>query len=159
MAEMRIARYRAVTNADICLSRSHGGDNLGDIRTFVLAVRIGVNDDVCAFSEAALKSGAKRLGEAPIAAVAHDVLNAPAACDPGGIIGAAIVDDAILDDVDTRHVARQLRQGIGEDRGFIEARYLDNQFGHEVFNCSRRALVLSPARIGGNARRLSNRKP
>ena len=60
----------------------------------------------------------------------HDVIDAVRARDLRRAIGAAVVDDQPLDDVDAGHLARQLGKRDRERLGLVEARDLDDELLH-----------------------------
>ena len=77
---------------------STGSDEVGDRRTLVLVVGIGVHDHVGAGSEAGVESGHERRREPTVASVRHDVVDTQLAGDLDGAVGAAVVDHEPLDE-------------------------------------------------------------
>src|SRR5690606_345291 len=117
---------------DVRFSGDDWRDEPGDVGAFVLSVGIGVDDDVRARGESRVDSAAEGGGEAPVAAMAHDVLHAPPASDLGGGVRAPIVDHEEFDRVDAVDPPGQGGDGVGKGASFVETRNLDDQLGHDA---------------------------
>ncbi len=67
------------------------------------------------------------IGETPVRAVRHHVVDAELAGHLDRAVGAAVVDDEPLDDVDPRQLARQVGERRRQRRLLVEARDLDHE--------------------------------
>ncbi len=82
-----------VADDDIRFTRGDRRDQRLDVVAMILAVGIGVDDDVSTRRERRVEARLKGGGEAPVAAVADDVVDAVLAGDLARSVGAAVVDD------------------------------------------------------------------
>ena len=128
--EMRVVAHAAVADHDIGIARNHRRDQLGDVRAFILAVGIGVDDDVRPVAKREVDPALECGGEPAIAAVAHYVVHAVLARDIRSAVGTAIVDHQDFDDIHALDRARQGRQRVRQVIRLIEARNLDDELRH-----------------------------
>lgn len=68
---------------------------------YILVVGVGVDDDIGAEPQARVDAGHEGVGEAAIAGMAHDMVDAVRARHLGGVVGAAIVNNQPFDAVET----------------------------------------------------------
>jgi hypothetical protein len=127
---MGISRNAAIADADVGLSCHKRRDNQGDVRAFILTVSVCVDDDVGAFCKTPLDPAPERFCKAAIAAMADDMVDAPAPCDACGVIAAPIVDNTKLNRIDPGQIAREFGEGGRQDRRLVQTWYLDDELGH-----------------------------
>ncbi len=127
---MGIAGNAAITNHDIGLVGKDGRNQPGNVGPFVLAIGIGVDDDIRASGKRRIKATLEGGGQAPVAAMADDMVGAEPPGDIGRAIVAAIVDHQHFDPVDPVDPARQRHQRLGQGLGLVEAGNLNDQLGH-----------------------------
>jgi len=127
---MLVLANRSIANADIGLAFDHGSDDFGDIAAFILAVSIGVHDDVGPFHERSIYSTAERFSQSTIPAVANDVMHSPATRDTGSVVRASVIDDQILNGINAFDRSWQPCERLRQELGFIQARNLYDQLGH-----------------------------
>ena len=102
-------------------------DDRGDILARILAVSIGIDDDIGARRQRCLDTRAERRSEATVGAVADDVMHPPHARNLRRVVGAAVVDHQYLDRVDAVDPARQRGERRGKVFSLVQAGNLDDQ--------------------------------
>ncbi len=84
----------------------HGGDQIGDVVAGVLAIGVGVDDDVGPQPQAGVDAALEGAGQPQVLRVADDVGDAVGCGHLGRAVAAAVVDDQRLDAVDPGHGPR-----------------------------------------------------
>ena len=129
-SEMGIVGDAAVTDHDIGTALDDRRDDGRDILARILAVGVGVDDNVGPGAQRGVEPRLEGGGKAAIGAVADDVMCAPHARDLRRVVGAAIVDDEDLDRIDSGNAARQRGERRRQILRLVQAGNLDNQFRH-----------------------------
>ena len=94
----------------------------GDIRSVVLVVTIGVDNDVGAFAQAIIHSRGERMSQSPVGRETQDVFDTVLPGHLSRAVGAAIIDDQHLDLVNSLDLPRDIPERGGQGVLFIETR-------------------------------------
>src|SRR3546814_17009937 len=103
---MFIVGDAAVADDDVGAPVEDRGDDPGDILADILAVGVGVDDDVGARRERGIDTRTERGGKPAVGAVAHAMMHAPHAGDLPRIVVSAVVADGDFVRVDAVAPAR-----------------------------------------------------
>lgn len=106
----------------------NGAHQLFNVRTAVLVVRIGVDDDVRTQPQTCVQSGEEAPCQTFVAAEGYDVVESQLPCLLNGAVLAAVVDDEIFDGVDAVDVPRQITVCQLQRFFLVVAGNLNNQF-------------------------------
>ncbi len=106
----------------------HRRDQVGDGIPGVLAVGVGVDDDVGPQPQAGVDARLEGAGQPQVLRVADDVVDTVGRGHFGRGVMAAVVDDQRLDAINARHAPRQVGQRPRQHLGFVVAGNLDNEF-------------------------------
>jgi len=92
----------------------------------ILVVRVRVDDDVGSELDSGDQARHERPRQSPVAIHPYDVVDARQAGYVYGSVGASVIDDEQLDDVESLDVTREICDGRRERLLFIVTRNLDN---------------------------------
>jgi hypothetical protein len=104
---MRDPAYTTITNDYVCFLSKNRSHEQRNFLTGVLAIRIGVHDNIGTYCERCVHSALESGGESSIAAMPNDVVHTAAVCDFEGSIRAAIVDYEGLNRINPIDSSRQ----------------------------------------------------
>ena len=110
--------------------RDNWRDQLGNVFTGILAIGIGVDDDVCASGQRRINAALECSCKTAVAAVMDDVVYPEPARDIGGAIVAAIVNHQHFDNVHPGQAPGQGNQRVRQAFSLVETRDLDDQLRH-----------------------------
>jgi hypothetical protein len=120
----------AIADADVGLAGDQRLQQLLDVAARILIVGVGVDDVVGAEFDGGVDARHERRGEAFVAAEADDVMHAVRARHVRRAVARPVVDHQDFDDVDSGDGRRQIAQRVRQRERFVQARDLDDQFGH-----------------------------
>ena len=113
----------AAPHDEVRFARQHGGGQVRDVGARVLVVGVGADDDVGPPGQRRVDGGPKGRGQAQVALVPHDAIDAVGAGHLGGVVARAVVHHQRLEPVGAGYLAGKLRQRNGQRSGFVVARY------------------------------------
>ena len=116
-----------VADNDVRFSIQNGGNQTWDVGLWVLIISIGINDNVGAQFQACVKSSLKANSQTLMPWQTYDVVDPHPACHFHRLVGAAVVNDQSLDNVDARDGGRHIDQGSWQTLFFVVTRNLDNE--------------------------------
>lgn len=121
---MRNRSRTAITHAYIDIACEYWCDEPLDIRSFVLVVGVGVDDDVGAEPQRGIETSHVGDRQTPSARKSNDVMNTKSGCNFARPIVAAVIDDQDLDDIDTWNGTGQFCERLRQLIAFVETRDL-----------------------------------
>lgn len=117
-----------VSDDDISLSFKDGLHQIRDELSGILVVGIGVDEDIGPVFEGILYPGLEGKSESAVLLEIHDVVEAEAFGHLHGAVGRTVVDDLVLDDLDSWDGFREICKCLGQRELFVFAGDLDDQF-------------------------------
>jgi len=105
--------HTPVTDDDIRLTTQDGSDELWDIVTRILAVSVGIDNDIGPQPQAGIQPGSKAAGQPAMAGKANDVVCTTLASHFRRPISAPVVYDQGLDLIDPIYTTGQSGQRSG----------------------------------------------
>ena len=112
---------------DIRLTGENGRHELVDVRSLVLAVGIGVHDDIGSSGKGGLQPSHEGAGQSSMGTQLHDVVHSTLTRDLHGAVATAVIDNLPLDSIEPGKLFGQIRQSRGQLLLLVEARNLDDQ--------------------------------
>jgi hypothetical protein len=110
--EVLDARHLAVADHHVSASVENRADQPQDVRSVVLVVGVGVDYHVRAQLQRGVYARLEAGGQALVVGQAHQMVDAVGPRDGDRIVGRAVVDHEPLDDVEARHLARQVSERL-----------------------------------------------
>ncbi|MNV69901.1 hypothetical protein D3C71_1628330 [compost metagenome] len=107
-------------------ARQYGRGQGRNILGVVLVVGIGIDNNVCAQTQACIQPGHKTPCQSLVARMPHNVIHTVFPCNAYGVVGAAIINDEPFHHIKTLYLPRQVFEGYGQGARFVQARYLDD---------------------------------
>jgi hypothetical protein len=117
-----------VTDHHVCPPIHYEFDEQTDIAGIVLVVSIGIDDDVRAVPERKINPCLESGGQTAVAAMANNMVCSTRACDGGGAVLAAVINDKNFNHINSGNAARYRCKRGRERILLVEARDLDDEF-------------------------------